>query len=45
MLPKLIEAANQGDSEKEIVSLILKKSLEVYFSNLGTNPFEGGKNE
>lgn len=45
MLPKLIEAANQGDSEKEIVSPYLEKSLEVYFSNLGTNPFEGGKNE
>lgn len=47
MLPKLMEignyenAANEWEEKQNAVSSYLEKSLEVYFTGLGVNPFEG----
>lgn len=49
MLPKLMEvgnidtATNVWEERQKIVNAYLEPALQVYFSRLGTNPFEGVK--
>ena len=49
MLPKLMEignidnAANEWEEKQKIVNDYLKPALQIYFSNLGVNPFEETK--
>lgn len=51
MLPKLMEignfenADNDWEKKQSIVSAYLKTALEIYFSSMGVNPFEGVQNE
>ena len=46
MLPKLMEvgnidtATNAWEERQKIVNAYLEPALQVYFSRLGTNPFE-----
>lgn len=51
MLPKLMEIGNFGNADNDwekkqsIVSAYLEPALEIYFSNIEVNPFEGVQNE
>ncbi len=51
MLPKLVEignfenADNDWEKKQSIVSAYLEPALEIYFSSIGVNPFEGVQNE
>ncbi|MDD2957645.1 MAG: MerR family transcriptional regulator [Lachnospiraceae bacterium] len=51
MLPKLMEignfenADNDWEKKQSIVSSYLEPALEIYFSSIGVNPFEGVQNE
>lgn len=51
MLPKLMEIGNFGNTDNDwekkqsIVSAYLEPALEIYFSSIEVNPFEGVKNE
>ncbi len=46
MLPKLMEigdidtAANAWEERQKIVNAYLEPALQIYFSKLGTNPFD-----
>lgn len=51
MLPKLMEIGNFGNADNDwekkqsIVSAYLEPALEIYFSSIEVNPFEGVQNE